>query len=122
MSSDVVAILLHALHNAPSRSIRQNAARLLGEVSQLDDSIIASLQQGLLDEDSDVRTSCVEALAQLGHHFPDTAASIGSKLVQAIEDPNFNEPDNKKGRSAQEYAFNGLWRMVVSGEVVSEEY
>ncbi len=101
--------------------LSRDSVHLLGEIAQVDETIIESLWRGLLDENNTVRTTCVEALAQLGRRFPGTAVSISSKLVQAIEDPQFDKPDNKM-RSAHEYAYNGLWLMVVSGEVLVEEY
>jgi len=120
VSNDTVITLLQALQNATSWSVRRDAARLLGERAQSDNTIIEILWQKLLDDDNEVRTSCIEALAQIGRRFPETSTFIAEKLIKAIEDPKFDKPDNVQLRSAQEYAFNGLWLMVVSGEVISE--
>jgi len=113
--------LQQALQDSRSWSTRSDSAYFLGKIDQVDEAVLESLLQGLLDEDNDVRTTCVNALALLGRHFPDTSVSIGSKLVQVIEDPLFERLDNKL-LPAHEYAFNGLWLMVVSGEVSAEQY
>ncbi|HEY6284176.1 MAG TPA: HEAT repeat domain-containing protein [Ktedonobacteraceae bacterium] len=118
---DVVLTLQQALQDARSWSTRSDSAYFLGKIDQVDEAVIESLLQGLLDEDNDVRTACVNSLVLLGRHFPDTSVSIGSKLVQVIEDPVFERLDNKL-RPAHEYAFNGLWLMVVSGDVSAEQY
>ncbi len=122
VSPEVITISLQALQNAKSWSLRRDIALFLSEIDQADEAIIEALWQGLLDDDNEVRASCVESLAQLGRRFPSIATVIGGKFVQALEDPRFDKPDNIKKRSAHEYAFNGLWLMVVSGEVVAEEY
>lgn len=121
LTPDVTAILQQALRDARSWSSRSDSAHLLGKTDQADEGIVESLLQGLLDEDSDVRTACVEGLALLGRRFPDIAVSIGSKLVQVIEDPVFERQDDKL-LPAREYAFEGLWFMVVSGDVPAERY
>jgi HEAT repeat protein len=121
LTPDVVLTLQQALQDSRSWSTRSDSAYFLGKIDQVDEAVLESLLQGLLDEDNDVRTTCVNALALLGRHFPDTSVSIGSKLVQVIEDPLFERLDNKL-LPAHEYAFNGLWLMVVSGEVSAEQY
>jgi HEAT repeat protein len=121
LTPDVVATMVQALKDARSWSIRRASARLLSKVNRIDEGIVESLLSGLLDEDNDVRTACVEGLAVLERRFPDIAVTIGSKFVQAIEDPIYEKTDNKS-LSAREYAFNGLWLMVVSGDVVAERY
>ncbi len=121
LTPDVALTLQQALQDARSWSTRSDSAYFLGKIDQVDEAVIESLLQGLLDEDNDVRTACVNALALLGRHFPDTSVSIGSKLVQVIEDSVFERLDNKL-LPAHEYAFNGLWLMVVSGDVAAEQY
>jgi HEAT repeat protein len=120
-SPDTVALLLQALSAAKSWSVRRDAIRLLGSLEQIDERTLDTILQGLLDDDNEVRTACVETLAQLGRSSPEAASMIGSRLAQAIEDPIFEKLDAYKRRSAHEYAFNGLWLMVVSGEIVAEE-
>jgi HEAT repeat protein len=120
-SSSLSTLLLKALQAARSWSARRDAARLLGQAELIDEYAIDALLQGLLDDDNEVRAACVETLAQIGRRSPQIASTVGGKLAQAIEDPTFEKPDIYKGRSAHEYAFNGLWLMVVSGEVLAEE-
>ena len=69
-----------------------------------------------MDEANYVRTACTEALAQLGRRFPGAAETIERKFLQAIEDPEFDKPDSTR-RSGHDYAYNGLWLLVVGGEL-----
>lgn len=119
---NLVEMLLDTLQHAKSWSLRRDAALLLGNISMPDgETVIEALWQGLLDDDNEVRAACVEGLATLGRRSPDIATAVGAKLVRALEDPRFEKLDKTKRRSAYEYAFNGLWFMVVSGEVIAEE-
>jgi hypothetical protein len=72
---------------------------------------------GLLDEYFDVRTACAKALAQLGRRFPNAVEAIERKFIEAIEDPRFDKPDSVINRSGHDYAYGGLWLLVVGGEL-----
>ena len=72
---------------------------------------------GLLDNNYDVRIACAEALAQLGQRFPNEVEAIEKKLIQAIDDPAFDKLDSVVGRSGHDYAYEGLWLLVVGGEL-----
>ena len=108
--------LIQLLMDARNWSVRSDSARLLGKISRGDETIIHALLRGLLDIDNDVRTTCVEALALLGQRFPIKAKAIAMKLVEAIEDPEFDKIDLPyEKRTAHDYAYDALWMLAASG-------
>lgn len=121
-SHELSETLFQALSAARSWSVRRETALLLAEMPLDTEAVIAALCHGLLDEVDDVRAACVEGLVLSGRRSPQSATAIGNMLVQALEDPRFAKPDGTQKRSAHEYAFNGLWLMVGSGEVIAEKY
>ena len=42
------------------------------------------------------------------------------QLLQAIQDPEFDKPDSIFKRSGHDYAYDGLWLLVVGGEIEYE--
>jgi len=116
-SPEVFVVLLEALSQAKDISVRRDIARLLGQVGQSDEQTIQALWKGLLDENYELRTACAEGLAQLGQRFSTAAETIEKKFIQAIEDPTFDKPDSDIRRSGREYAYDGLWLLVVGGEL-----
>jgi energy-coupling factor transporter ATP-binding protein EcfA2 len=116
-SPEVIKVLLEGLHQDNYRSVRRDSARLLGQIGQSDEQTIQALWHGLLDEENNVRTACTQALAQLGRRFPNAVKVIERKLIEAIEDQEFEKPDSLFGRSGHDYAYDGLWWLVVGGEL-----
>jgi HEAT repeat protein len=100
--------------------VREGAAVLLGKFDQGDESTIQTLLNGLRDSDGYVRLACAEALVQIGQRFPTQAATIESKLVQAIADPAFESVDTTEmpddnfvtRRPAYDYGYDALWLLV----------
>jgi len=115
--SEVIPMLLNTIYTAKSWSIRSASAFLLGQIGQSDEPTVQALWHGLLDTDNDVRTACAQALAQLGQRFPNSAETIERKLVQAIVNPEFDKLDSMSRRSGHDYAYDGLWLLVVGGEI-----
>ncbi|MEE9146565.1 MAG: HEAT repeat domain-containing protein [Candidatus Tectomicrobia bacterium] len=118
-SPEVVAGLIDVLQNADSWIFRRDSAHLLGQTSLVTDSVIFALWRGLLDSDNQVRTSCAQSLALLGRRFPDMAETIATKLVQAIQEQEFDKPDTSgfSRRTGHDYAFDGLWLLVEGGSL-----
>lgn len=87
---------------------------MLGQAETPDEKIIDALWLGLTDYDDDVRTACAIALATLGQRNPEVADSVTSKLVQALEDPQFDSVDSVVHRSGHDYAFDSLWILVAN--------
>ncbi len=118
-SPEVVAGLIDVLQNADSWIFRRDSAHLLGQMSLVTDSVIFALWRGLLDSDNRVRTSCAQSLALLGRRFPDMAETIAAKLVQAIQEQEFDKPDTVEfsRRTGHDYAFDGLWLLVEGGSL-----
>ncbi len=112
-------VLLTALKNS-SWSTRQDAARLIGRFGEDSTQNIQDLHNGLLDENRVVRTACVRGLVLFARRFPDTYETIEKLFMQAIEQPEFDKQDNI-GRSAHNYAYDGLWLLVVGGEIEDED-
>jgi len=117
-STEMIIASLEQLHNK-HWTVRKNSAEILGKIGRDEEQTIQALWQGLIDEDRSVRGACARALVQLGRRFPDTVEMIANKLVQAIKDPEFDKPDNAVRQSGHEYAFHGLWLLVVGGEIKS---
>lgn len=117
ITPEAIKVQIKILHNASYWLTRRNSARFLGKFGQSDEPTIQSLWHGLLDKNSNVRTTSTQALVQLARRFPSAAEIIEEKLVQAIQDPEFDRPDSVVKRSGHEYAYEGLWLMVVGGEV-----
>ncbi len=111
--SEVVLLLLNGLQELESWPERQSCAVSLGQIGYADGQIISGLLKGLLDRDNDVRKACAEALANLGRHVPDAASVITEHLINAIKDPAFEAPDEIVERPAYDYAYDGLWLLVV---------
>ena len=109
---DIVVMLLKALQNAENWLVRRDATLLLGQLDLSNQSTIPVLLHGLLDRHHLVRTTCAQSLAQLGQCFPNTAETIAAELVLAIENREFDKVDEEK-RSAHDYAFDGLWQLMV---------
>jgi HEAT repeat protein len=115
-SPEVIDVLLETIDQA-THWPQLDSAKLLGKIGHNDELTIQALRHGLVDDYSDVRTACAEALAQLGRRFPDASETIEKKLMQAIEDPAFDKPDLNSQRSGHDYAYVGLWLLVVGGEI-----
>lgn len=113
-SPEIVAMLLVTLQNAESWPYCRDAALLIGQLGQSNISTIQPLLRELLNRHSLVRAACAQALSQLGQRYPSTAETIATELVRAIEDPEFNRPDDSiERRPAYDYAFDGLWQLKV---------
>lgn len=106
-------VLLEDLRHAEDW-YRRRSTLLLGQASQNDETIIRRLWDGLRDTNHAVRMACAQALAQLGRRFPNARESIASLLVQAIEAAEFAVPDDIN-RLAHDYAYDGLWMLLVGG-------
>jgi len=115
-SPEVSAGLREALHEATPWSIRRDSARFLGQIGQGDEATLNALWSGLLDSDNDVREACAQALARLGRQISTITQDLEAKFVEAIQDPKFEKPDNA-GRPAYDYAYDGLWFLVIGGEI-----
>jgi HEAT repeat protein len=96
-------------------SVRCNAARLLGQIGQCDQPTIDILWRGLIDMDHDLRSASVQALVQLGRQFPNSAEIIERKLVQAIEDSEFDKRD-WNNCTVRDHAYDALWLLVTGSE------
>jgi hypothetical protein len=59
-------------------------------------------------------------LAQLGQRYPDSAERVVEVLVEALQAPAFAKPDMFSSRPGHDYAFDGLWLLVV-GTAPGEE-
>jgi energy-coupling factor transporter ATP-binding protein EcfA2 len=116
-SPEVIDVLLETLQRVKDRSVGPKSASLLGQIGQSDEQTLQALWHGLVDEDYNVRSACAQALVQLGRRFPNDSQAIERKLIQAIEDPAFDKPDSMLKRSGHDYAYDGLWLLVVGGEL-----
>ncbi len=114
-------ILLDALKNSNNWAVRRDAARLIGRFGKNSEQYIQSLHRKLLDRDSDVRIACVHGLVLFARRFPATYATIEKLFIQAIEQPKFDKKDDISERSAHDYAYDGLWLLVVGGEIEDED-
>jgi HEAT repeat protein len=111
--AEAIPILSSALQQDPSRFVRRDAARFLGQISTGREPIISLLWRSLLDEHQDVRKVCPEAFAQLARRFPEQQEMMIVKLLPALTDPAFKpEPEYGFG-SGQDYAHKALWRLIV---------
>jgi HEAT repeat protein len=115
-ASDLIVYLQEILHSDPRWSTRRDAARQLGRVGAGDQKAQDVLMCGLLDKYGGVRTACAEALAQLAYRFHDAAPAIEQQLLRAIQDPAFDPPDTLERRSGHDYAFHGLWMLVIGAD------
>jgi HEAT repeat protein len=112
-----VSALVEGVQQASPWSVRQDCARLIGQIGSGDEALIETLWRGLLDPDNDVRAACAQALALLGRRFPQIKELIAAKLAQAIRAPEFAEPDQLANRIGHDYAFDGLWLLVAGGSL-----
>lgn len=107
--AEVFPILSNALQQDPSRFVRRDAARFLGQISVGNEQIIELLWQSLRDEHQDVREVCPEAFIQLARRFPEQREMIIAKLLQAIADPVLDQEPQYGFGIGQDYAYKALW-------------
>ncbi len=100
-----------------SRPIRRDSAHVLGQIGQADKATLNAVWHGMLDDDNDVRTASAQALARLGRRFPTIRQSLEARFVEAIRDAKFDEPYKYGRHQAYDYAYEGLWLLVVGGEL-----
>ena len=81
---------------------------------------LQALYQGLLDEHHDVRIASVQGLIMLARRFPDVYDTVEKMFIQGIEQKEFDVQDDIK-RSAHDYAYEGLWLLIVGGEIEGED-
>ena len=117
---EIILVLLEELKSSSDWSTRQDAARFIGRLGNGDEQNLRALYQGLLDEDNDVRTACVQGLVVLARRFPNVYQKVEKMFMQAIKQKKFDKQDNTK-RSAHDYAYDGLWLLVVGGEINDED-
>jgi len=120
LSDEITSVLLDALKNSSNWFTRQNVARLIGRLGEGNEQNLQALQQGLLDKDNDVRTACMRGLVMLVRRFPDVHEIVEKMFIQAVEQPEFDKKD-RLGRTAHDYAYEGLWLLVVGGEIEDED-
>jgi len=113
-SPKVLEELCKALGNAEIWSIRYDSAVLLGQIDSGSNIAIDALWNGLLDQDNDVRRACTQALIQLGKRHTGITPHIEELFVRAIRDPKFVMPDRITKRAAYDYAYEGLWSLVLN--------
>jgi len=115
-SPEAIAGLLEGVRKAKSSSTRRDSARFLGQIGQADEATLDALWHGLLGDRDDVRTACTQALARLGRRFPSISQSLEARFIKAIQHAKFDEAGEFGGRPAYDYAYDGLWFLVVGGE------
>lgn len=120
VSDETTNLLLDALKNSDDWSVRRDAAHFVGRLGESSEQNIQALYNGLLDKDNDVRTACMRGLVLFARRFPATYAPIEKLFTQALEQPEFDKQDNIE-RSAHDYAYDGLWLLVVGGEIEDED-
>ena len=105
--------LVPTIQEAKLYQTRRDAAQLVGELGTAELPVLNILCNGLLDNDDEVRSACATALARLGKRFPQASPIIEDMLIRSVHDPEFEERDEYWNRSAQDYAYDGLWQLVV---------
>ncbi|MEM7535957.1 MAG: HEAT repeat domain-containing protein [Chloroflexota bacterium] len=114
-SPEVITSLVAAFKSHDTYyDVRCDAARLVGELMTPDVDVLDTLRDGLLDDENGIRTSCSTAFARLGERFPDAVEGIVTLLVTAIDDLIFENVSMWDNRTAQDYAYDGLWQLVVA--------
>jgi len=111
--SELIQVLLEAVREHPSFIKRRDFAHLLSQSNVCIEDVISTLMMGFTDEDNDVRTACAEALAGLGRIHSEVTEEITSRLIEALTDPKFDPVDRYAGRSGHDYAFDGLWMLII---------
>ena len=111
----MLTIRREQLQRDDSWARRRDAGRFLGQMGLGDEATIVALWRGLLDRNNDVRTACAQAMALMGRRFPEKAEAIMAKLVLALSEPEFDQPDDIKKRTGHDYAFDALWLLVTGG-------
>ena len=114
---DILTDLSSLLTNSTSWVTRMETADLIGSHGPDEASLREALMSGLLDEDNDVREACVMALAQLGMRFPQSTSLITQALIGTFDNPEFDSLDRIAGRSAHDYAFDGLWALITGDKL-----
>jgi HEAT repeat protein len=111
-SPEVLEVLLKGAEHATNYAVRRDCADLLGRVGFPDERIISALLNGLIDEDNEVRRASAMSLAKLPQRHTGAVRDIERALIQALEDPRFDNVDEYEGRTGHDYAFDGLWTLV----------
>jgi hypothetical protein len=116
-SPEMIDVLCANLRAAEGWLIRRDAAKLLGQIGHGDKVIIDTLWCGILDEDSDVRKACVQALVGLSKQDSTLTESLEKEFVQAIQNADFQKVDRIEKRPAYDYVFEGLWSLIVDSAI-----
>jgi hypothetical protein len=108
------AIWQQSMSDSDSWEIRRNATRWLAQHASNIHELLPLFRQALLDEHNDVRSAAAAGLAQFARRYPSHAAEIEDLLLTAIQDPAFEAEDRNYARTGQNYAYDGLWQLLVS--------
>lgn len=113
--SELIPLLVQSLHNTNYPSTSRDVASLLGELAPESQTIVHALLREFCKESSAVRSACTQALVLLGKRFPLIIPEIETKLLDAIHNVQYDKIDDS-GRSGHDYAYDGLWLLVVGDE------
>lgn len=117
---ELIVALQKLVREAKSWTIRCGAAQALGKISQGEQLTIDSLWHGILDKDNDVRSSCIEALIELGKRQPIIGQHLEEQFVQAIKNPIFQKQDKVRHLPAYDYVYHGLQLFIESYKIDSQ--
>lgn len=96
--------------------VRRDLAHILSLSNPIDDAILNTLWQDLLDEFYEVRKACAQALARIGKRQSALRATIETRLIEAMHDPAFEVLDKVEKRPAYDAVYEGLWLLLVDSE------
>ncbi len=105
------------LRKANNWVLRRDSARLLNRINPDDTEGLDALWDGLLDKDNNVSEACAQSLAELGKRYATLTQVFETKFIRAIQDPRFEKPGKIVGLQPYDFAYEGLWLLVVNAEV-----
>jgi HEAT repeat protein len=105
------------LRKANNWVLRRDSAHLLNRIDPDDTVSIDALWDGLLDEDNNVREACAQSLAELGKRHATLTQDFETKFIRAIQDPRYEKPGTIVGLQPFDFAYEGLWLLVVNAKV-----
>jgi HEAT repeat protein len=87
---------------------RSRVVSFLAALYEHDENVVPLLREGLLDDDNDVRASCVRHLALIGRTDDLRESQISTLLIETFGEPRFEVRDRHEERTASDYGYDGL--------------
>lgn len=113
---DLLPTLVEGLQKSKLQPSRRDAARVLGKNYIEREDVREALYGQLLDTNNESRDVCIHMLVSWGRMSDNNRRLIKQWFRQVIENYELENTGDVRGRSGRDYAYDGLWALVVDTE------